>query len=70
MRELARPQATLMSVEQAADFLGLAVSTLNKWRCYGDGPTFIKMGRSVRYRISDLNDYVENRQAESTSHYQ
>ena len=70
MTELARPPATLMSVEQAADFLGLAVSTLNKWRCYGDGPAFIKMGRSVRYRITDLNEYVENRLAESTSHYQ
>jgi len=47
----------------------MAVSTLNKWRCCGGGPVFIKMGRSVRYRIKDLNDYVEGRQAESTAHY-
>lgn len=60
----------VMTVQQAANYLGMAVSTLNKWRCFGDGPVFIKMGRSVRYRVKDLNDYVENRQAESTSHYQ
>jgi len=60
----------VMNVQQAANYLGLAVSTLNKWRCYGDGPLFIKMGRSVRYRVKDLNDYVEGRRAESTSHYQ
>lgn len=61
---------SVMTVQQAANYLGLAVSTLNKWRCYGDGPLFIKMGRSVRYRIKDLNDYVEGSLAESTSHYQ
>jgi len=61
---------SVMNVQQAASYLGLAVSTLNKWRCYGDGPLFIKMGRSVRYRIKDLNDYVEGRRAASTSHYQ
>ena len=60
----------VMNVQQAACYLGLAVSTLNKWRCYGDGPLFIKMGRSVRYRLKDLNDYIEGRRAGSTSHYQ
>ncbi|NNE56600.1 MAG: helix-turn-helix domain-containing protein [Hellea sp.] len=59
-----------MNVNQAADYLGLAVSTLNKWRCYGDGPVFIKMGRSVRYRLEDLNDYVTCNKTESTSLYQ
>lgn len=60
----------IMNVHQAADYLGLAVSTLNKWRCYGDGPVFIKMGRSVRYRLEDLNDYVTCNQSASTAHYQ
>jgi len=40
---------TVMTVQQAAEYLGLAVSTLNKWRCHGGGPVFIKMGRAVRY---------------------
>lgn len=45
--------ATMMTVQQAAIYLGLAVSTLNKWRCHGEWPVFIKMGRAVRYGIRD-----------------
>ena len=41
---------TVMTVQQASEYLGLAVSTLNKWRCLGGGPAFVKMGRTVRYR--------------------
>ena len=37
----------------------LAVSTLNKWRCYRtEGPAFLKFGKSVRYRIEDLDAYM------------
>lgn len=49
---------SVMTVQQASEYLGLAVSTLNKWRCQGGGPVFIKMGRAVRYRIEDLEKYV------------
>jgi len=58
---------TIMTVQQAAVYLGLAVSTLNKWRCHGGGPVFIKMGRAVRYRVEDLEGFVCSRQMTSTS---
>ena len=58
---------TVMTVQQAAEYLGLAVSTLNKWRCHGGGPVFIKMGRAVRYRVEDLEVYMLNSRAASTS---
>lgn len=45
----------LLTVEQTADHLGLAVSTLNKWRCNGEGPIFVKLGRAVRYKQSDID---------------
>ena len=45
-----KPIITVMTVQQASAYLGLAVSTLNKWRCHGGGPVFIKMGRAVRYK--------------------
>lgn len=54
-----KPAATVMTVQQAAEYLGLAVSTLNKWRCHGGGPVFIKMGRAVRYRAEDLEAFVQ-----------
>lgn len=61
------PKATVMTVQQASLYLGLAVSTLNKWRCHGGGPVFIKMGRAVRYRIEDLELYTLISRVKSTS---
>ena len=60
----------LLEVPEAAEYLGLSKSTLDKWRCYGEGPKFIKMGsRAIRYRLSDLDDYIASRQSSSTSQY-
>jgi predicted DNA-binding transcriptional regulator AlpA len=56
-----------VDTEEAARHLGLAVSTLEKMRVYGDGPAYVKLGRSVRYRICDLEAYLEKRVVESTS---
>lgn len=53
-----KPTTMVMTVQQASEYLGLAVSTLNKWRCHGGGPVFIKMGRAVRYRQQDLEEYM------------
>ena len=58
---------TVMTVGQAAEYLGLAVSTLNKWRCHGGGPVYIKMGRAVRYRVKDLEAFITSRMLYSTS---
>jgi len=57
----------VMTVTQAAEYLGLAVSTLNKWRCHGEGPVFIKLGRAVRYRVEDLEKFIQKASKTSTS---
>jgi len=56
-----------LTTPEAADYLGLAVSTLNKWRCHGGGPEFLKLGRAVRYRKDDLDRFVEARSFRSTA---
>lgn len=53
--------------KEAAQYLGLKAATLNKWRVYGEGPPFIKVGRLVRYRRSDLDAYLSGRRVQSTS---
>lgn len=65
-----KPETTIMNVQQAAVYLGLAVSTLNKWRCHGGGPVFIKMGRAVRYRVEDLEKFLNTSATDSTSSYE
>ena len=51
----------------AAAYLGLKAATLNKWRVFGDGPPFIKVGHLVRYRKADLDAFLQSRLRRSTS---
>ncbi len=47
---------------EAAQYLGLSESTLAKLRMRAsrnDGPRFVKLGRSVIYRRSDLHHWLE-----------
>lgn len=48
----------LLTTAEAARRLGFAPSTLNKWRITGRGPSFLKLGRSVRYSLSDLDAFL------------
>ncbi|HEX8444147.1 MAG TPA: DNA-binding protein [Allosphingosinicella sp.] len=56
-----------VDTEGAAKHVGLAVSTMEKLRTYGDGCRYSKRGRSVRYRISDLDAWMTERLVQSTS---
>ncbi len=57
------------AVPAAARYLGLSRSCLNKWRVYGTGPRFCKLGRRVTYRKSDLDLWREENVYASTSEY-
>jgi excisionase family DNA binding protein len=58
-----------LTTREAAAYLGLATSTLNKWRCHGGGPHFLKLGRAVRYRREDLDAFLTARRLTSTASY-
>jgi predicted DNA-binding transcriptional regulator AlpA len=72
-QEMARPPEThdpSLSVVDAARYLNLSVSFLNKARCFGTGPRYVKCGlRRVAYRQSDLNAWRDQRAFASTSQY-
>jgi len=57
---------TFLDSDQAAEYLGLKRTTLEAWRCRGGGPRFAKLGRAVRYRKTDLDDWIESRMRENT----
>ena len=59
--------AASVTTEAAANHIGLAVSTLEKLRVKGGGPLYIKMGRAVRYRMGDLDRWLDERVVSSTS---
>ena len=60
------PLRIAFTTREAARYLGLAVSTLNKWRCYGTGPKYLKLGRAVRYTKDELDSFLETRLIRST----
>ena len=58
--------ASLRTPKEAAQFLKLSTSWLAKARMRGDGPAFIKIGRSVRYSEAALQEWMKSRQRLST----
>jgi hypothetical protein len=57
----------LVDTTRAARYLNFSTSSLNKWRLTGDGPPFYKIGRGVRYRIPELEEWAARRRRNSTS---
>lgn len=61
MLPMSRPDQTApltFNVGRAALYLGVSASFLNKARCDGSGPAFLKIGSCVRYRREDLDSYL------------
>jgi predicted DNA-binding transcriptional regulator AlpA len=63
-----RPSNGLLRVREAAARLGLSKSTLDKMRCEGRGPRYVKItSKLVGYDPADLDAYAEGRKRQSTS---
>jgi len=57
----------MLDVQAAARFTGIAVATLAKMRCIGGGPLFVKLGRRVVYRRSDVIAWLDARRVKNTT---
>lgn len=49
---------TYLTPREAAAYLRTSPSTLAKRRLQGNGPCFVRLGRAVRYRQADLDDWM------------
>jgi predicted DNA-binding transcriptional regulator AlpA len=56
----------LASPAEVAAVLGISTAQLANFRYLGTGPAFVKVGRRVRYRWSDLAAYVEAQTRQQT----
>lgn len=64
----ALPDAEELTAAEAADFLGVSTSFLNKLRVTGGGPVYAKVhAHRVTYAVRDLREYREARRSRSTS---
>lgn len=58
----------LITTAQAAELLALSPRSLEGYRRKGGGPTFVTLSRNVvRYRRSDLDNWVSSRAAPHTA---
>lgn len=57
----------LMTTEAAAKILGCTVRKLESDRIKGGGIPYVKVGRSVRYNIQDIDIYIKMNTYTSTS---
>ncbi|MCX7307216.1 MAG: hypothetical protein NTZ72_04390 [Afipia sp.] len=52
---------------EAAAYISSSTSTLAKRRLYGGGPKFTRIGKAVRYKKSDLDEFMALNTVRSTS---
>ncbi|WP_108462240.1 helix-turn-helix transcriptional regulator [Devosia naphthalenivorans] len=63
------PAHVLLNTKQAAEYLNLSTSALEKARVSGiNCPPYVAMGRAVRYRVEDLQAFVAARIRTNTGH--
>jgi hypothetical protein len=64
----ASPIRPLLSVSEAAEWLGMSRSWLQKSRVYGNGPVATVLGRRVLYDLRDLENFLtECKQASASA---
>jgi len=54
-----QPGDELLSIVDVADYLGVPVATIYRWRHQRRGPLGYRIGRHIRYRSSDIEQWLE-----------
>ncbi len=52
-------EETLLTEEEVSQMTKLSLSTLRAHRQKGKGLPYVKIGKAVRYRMSDILEYIE-----------
>jgi predicted DNA-binding transcriptional regulator AlpA len=48
----------LLTTREVADWVGVDVHTVHRWRWDGRGPRFLRVESGYRYRVSDIEDWL------------
>ena len=50
-----------LGVQAAARYLAIGSRTLDNWRAEGRGPSYVRIGTRIVYRVEDLETYLNAR---------
>jgi predicted DNA-binding transcriptional regulator AlpA len=51
----------LLNEREVAKMLSLSVASVRRWRLLRRGPRYLKIGAAVRYRLEDVELWLESR---------
>lgn len=57
----------LLTTREAAIVLRVSKALLEVWRCRGEGPAYLKFGKTVRYSREDLEKFIQDSRQYNTS---
>jgi hypothetical protein len=63
------PPEHMLSRGEVANIYNIPVRYLEIAACKGGGPPFVKIGRLVRYRVRDLEEWIASNRFENTSQF-
>jgi hypothetical protein len=66
-KDIVMPPMRYLSTFETAEHIRVSTSWLAKSRLSGDGPPFIKAGRTVLYDLNDVDRWMLDRKRTSTS---
>ena len=58
----------LMNETAVAEFLGVSLACVRRWRLFGDGPAYRKVGPLVRYRPEAVNEWFDSQPSGGNGH--
>ena len=50
----------LLTIQELSDWLQVPVATIYQWRHQGKGPNGVRVGRYVRYRRVDVDEWINH----------
>lgn len=53
------PEKKLLTEREVAEALAVSRQTVANWRFKGRGPRYLKVGRLVRYRPGDVEEFLK-----------
>ena len=51
----------LLTVDDLAEYLGVPVATIYAWRYHSEGPQGFRVGKHLRYRWVDIEEWISDR---------
>ena len=61
-----QPNGILTEAEAAEMIVDLKPQTLAKWRLRRKGPCFLKLGGKIRYKVTDIQEWMDSCRVDPT----